>query len=172
MAPHIAERLRSLLDEHGGAYADARLRRRTDLAGTALVVAATNDGAVNARVVADARDARVLVCDAADAGGGDFTMPATARAGDLTISVDSGGSAPAFSAGSRANSRSADPILGARRAPCGRCARMRSPTSKKRSPQASAAPILRALAERPVDELAAMHGADARLRVAGEARWQ
>ncbi len=152
VAPHIAERLRSLLDEHGGAYA-VRVYSPEDLAGTALVVAATNDGAVNARVLADARDARVLACDATDAGGGDFTMPATARAGDLTISVDSGGNAPAFSA--RLARELAEQIHPRSGEAVRTLARMRSHV-KEAFPEGERGPILRALAERPVDELAAM----------------
>ena len=74
----------------------ARTRPR-DLQNASLVVAATDDPELNARIVADARAAHALVCDAAVPDRGDFTMAATQRIGELTISVDSGGSAPAFS---------------------------------------------------------------------------
>lgn len=96
VAPRIDSRVREIVDRAGGDAAE-RAYDSSDVAGAALIVAATNDDAVNARIVADARAAGILVCDASDGERGDFTMPAVLRAGSLTIAVDSGGSAPAFS---------------------------------------------------------------------------
>jgi hydroxymethylbilane synthase len=97
VAPSIDARICALLDRP-----DARLHERayanTDLAGVDLIVAATSDREVNAQVVADARDAHILVCDATDAENGDFTMQATIRVGELTFTIDSGRSSPAFAA--------------------------------------------------------------------------
>ena len=67
-----------------------------DLDGAGLVVAATDDDAVNAQDVADALAAGLLVCDAMKPHRGNVTMSATLRRGSLTISVDSGGASPAF----------------------------------------------------------------------------
>ena len=56
-----------------------------------LVLAATDDRAVNARIADDARRARRLVLVADDADAGSFTMPAVHRCGELLVSVTSGG---------------------------------------------------------------------------------
>jgi precorrin-2 dehydrogenase / sirohydrochlorin ferrochelatase len=62
-----------------------------DIASAVLVIAATNDRAVNARVVADARRARRLVnvADAPDEG--DYVTVAAARADPLVIGIATGG---------------------------------------------------------------------------------
>src|SRR5260370_34422780 len=56
-----------------------------DLAGMALVVAATDDRAVNAPVSADARRAGALVSVGANPRESDFIRPAAARRGDLLL---------------------------------------------------------------------------------------
>src|SRR6185312_8622897 len=84
VAPRIDARTRELVDRIGGDAAE-RAYDSSDVAGAALVVAATSDEEVNARIVADARAAGILVCDASDGERGDFTMPAVVRAGILTI---------------------------------------------------------------------------------------
>lgn len=68
-----------------------------DLEDCAFVIVATNDREVNARATVLARERRLIVCDAADARAGDFTMMAVHRIGDLTLALDSGGSSPSFS---------------------------------------------------------------------------
>jgi hydroxymethylbilane synthase len=68
----------------------------SDLDGAVLAFAATDDAATNARVVAAARARGVLANDASDGSGGDFTVPAVHRSGALTLTVDTGGGAPAF----------------------------------------------------------------------------
>src|SRR5215469_11715023 len=88
------DRLRSLQPPH---RVEERAYRDGDVRGAALVVAATNDEAANAQVVADARAAGILVCDATDPQRGDFTFPATLHRGPLTIGVSSAGVTPAFS---------------------------------------------------------------------------
>lgn len=62
-----------------------------DLAGAMLVVVATDDPAVNARVATDARAAGVLVNRADDPRAGDFAVPAHQRHGPVTIAVDTDG---------------------------------------------------------------------------------
>jgi hydroxymethylbilane synthase len=152
VAPHIDGRLLTVLAQNGGEFAQ-RGYSRGDLDGAALAIAATDDAELNSRIVADARASRVLACDATSLDAGDFTMPATTRIGDLTISVDSGGNAPAFSA---RVVRELPALLGPRYGDAVRTlARMREYV-KATFPAAERAPVLRALAERSVDELAAM----------------
>jgi hydroxymethylbilane synthase len=152
VAPRIDERLHAVLAQSGGECAQ-RAYRGGDLDGAALVIAATNDGELNARVIADARALRVLACDATSLDEGDFTMGATMRVGDLTISVDSGGGAPAFAA---RVARELAAALGPQYGEALRTlARMRAYV-KEAFPATERAPILRTLAERPIEELAAM----------------
>jgi hydroxymethylbilane synthase len=95
VAPAIDPALREAAGRH-----DFELRERGyesgDLDGAFLAIAATSDDAVNAAVCADARAARILVCDASKSERGDFAMSATVQIGDLTFAVDTGGAAPAF----------------------------------------------------------------------------
>ncbi|WP_435359470.1 precorrin-2 dehydrogenase/sirohydrochlorin ferrochelatase family protein [Haloarchaeobius sp. DFWS5] len=66
----------------------------------ALVVAATNDSALNAAIEAEARERGVLV-NRTDTHGsrdrGSVVVPATVRDGDVTISISTGGASPALS---------------------------------------------------------------------------
>jgi hydroxymethylbilane synthase len=147
----IGNRMRAIVSSHGGSY-EQRAYEPGDLQDAAFVVAATDDADVNARIVADARAAHVLVCDAAVPKRGDFTMPATQRLGGLTITADSGGSAPAFS---RRVVRELAEMLGAPYADALRTlARMREYV-KDAFPEGERATILRTLAQRPIAELAA-----------------
>jgi hydroxymethylbilane synthase len=150
VAERIGDRLRALLDETGAPHAQ-RAYETSDVNGAALVVAATDDVELNARIVTDARAAHALACDAADGALGDFTMPATQRVGALTIGVDSGGNAPAFSRRvARDLGAALDPRYGEA---LERLAHMRTYVKETFAPPERAA-ILRALAERPLDELA------------------
>lgn len=72
--------------------------RPGDLAGATLVFAATNDRALNAAIAREARAAGLLVNVADAPQQGNFTLPAVARQGSLTLAVASGGASPAFSA--------------------------------------------------------------------------
>jgi hydroxymethylbilane synthase len=149
VAERIADRLRTILHERGGDYAQ-RPYEAGDLVDAALVIAATDDGELNARVLADARAAHVLTCDASHPDRGDFTMAATRRVGELTISVDSGGSSPAFS---RRIVRDLTQHLDPRCADAARAlARMRAYV-KETFPSDERAVILRGLADLPIGEL-------------------
>jgi len=64
------------------------------LSGTTLVVAATSDAAVNARVAATARDRQVLVNVVDDAELSSFIVPAIVDRSPLVIAISSGGVAP------------------------------------------------------------------------------
>lgn len=89
------EELRALAAEGRIALAE-RAYTSGDLRDALLAVAATDDDAVNARVVADANAARIIVVDASDRERGDAAMPSVSRVGDVVIAVDTGGSSPAF----------------------------------------------------------------------------
>lgn len=95
VAPEITPALR---DAAAGPEFEVRERpyERGDLDEVFLAIAATSQDAVNAAVCADARAARVLVCDASNSERGDFAMSATVQIGDLTFAIDTGGAAPAF----------------------------------------------------------------------------
>lgn len=69
-----------------------------DEEGAALVFAATSDGAVNAQVAKEAARRGILANVADDPEGGGFLLPALYREGDITLAVDTGGSAPALAA--------------------------------------------------------------------------
>ena len=67
-----------------------------DLAGAFLVVAATDDRAVNEVVVRDARAVGALVNVVDDPAACDVTVPAVVRRGDVTLAVSTGGRSPGF----------------------------------------------------------------------------
>ena len=74
------------------------LRRRYqsgDLRGARLVVAATDDLAVNRQVCSEAKLRRQLVNCAAPPEAGNFIVPATVRHGAFTIAISTGGASPA-----------------------------------------------------------------------------
>jgi hydroxymethylbilane synthase len=76
----------------------ARLFAFGDCSGALLAFAATDDAGINAAVVVDARKHGVLVNDTGEgAAGGVKTLPG-APSGKLTVTVDSGGLAPSFTA--------------------------------------------------------------------------
>ncbi|HLF71058.1 MAG TPA: bifunctional precorrin-2 dehydrogenase/sirohydrochlorin ferrochelatase, partial [Dehalococcoidia bacterium] len=61
-----------------------------------LCFVATDDGAINARVAADAREAHVMVNAADDPANCDFILPAVVRRGDVVIAASTGGTSPAL----------------------------------------------------------------------------
>ena len=61
------------------------------IAGATLVVAATNDDAVNARIAADARACGLLVNVVSEPQLGTCITPAVHRAGDIVVAVSAGG---------------------------------------------------------------------------------
>ena len=161
VAPSLDPELRALLDRALGSYVE-RAYDAGDLTDAFLIVAATDDDAVNARVIEDANALRVLACDAGAPDRSDFTMPAMLRVGDLTFAVDSGGSTPAFS---KRIVREISERFGAEYGAAARTlARMRTYVRAVLGPQ-ERGPVLRALAELPVDELAAMNPVEAEHRV-------
>ncbi len=153
VAPAIDAALRAALEAAGASIVE-RAYASGDLDGALLAIAATNDVAANARVVDDARRSGILVCDAGSPERGDFTMPATVRSGDLTFTVDTGGGAPAFS---KRVAREIASAFGPAYAGASKTlARMRAYV-KTILPPEERANVLRALAELPVGDLAAMN---------------
>jgi len=157
VAPHIDAKFRTLLDRCDAVVRE-REYERGDLDGIDLVIAATDRPEVNERVVEDARAARVLVCDAAQPERGDFTMHSTIHVGDLTFTVDSGGGSPAFTKRIARELRERfGPDYGAAARTLTRMRTyVRTVIDKPRR-----GPVLRELAELPVDELARMNAVEA-----------
>lgn len=91
VAPTMHESLTSLADAHGALELERRGYRDGDVGDATLVVVATNDRAVNARVAADARRAHRLVNVADAPDDGNVATMATHRAGGLVIGVSAGG---------------------------------------------------------------------------------
>jgi hydroxymethylbilane synthase len=151
VAERIDDRLRSMIGR--GATLEQRRYERRDLADAFIVVAATDDPELNASIVDDSRRARVLACDAANPLRGDFTMPAVRHLGELTIGVDSGGEAPAFS---RRVVREIAEHLGEPYAAAIRALAAMRGYVKATFPANERGPILRELADRPIAELAAI----------------
>jgi precorrin-2 dehydrogenase len=67
-----------------------------DLAGSFLVVAATNDPAVNRAVFAEAEAAGILINAVDDPPFCDFYFPSVVRRGDLQIAISTAGASPAL----------------------------------------------------------------------------
>jgi len=70
--------------------------RRGDLAGARLVIAATDDVAVNEAVWQEAQEVGCLVNVVDDPSRCNFHVPATVRRGALTLAIATGGNAPAL----------------------------------------------------------------------------
>lgn len=90
-APDVAPELLSRLGQDAHILIDRRAYDDTAIADATLVIAATDDPAVNARVADDARQRGRLVVVADDASLGNCVMPAVHRSGDLVVAVSSGG---------------------------------------------------------------------------------
>jgi precorrin-2 dehydrogenase/sirohydrochlorin ferrochelatase len=72
-----------------------RRYRPGDLRGATLVIAATNDPAVNRQVCAEAKRRRQLVNCIAPPEAGNFIVPSVVRRGAFTIAISTGGASPA-----------------------------------------------------------------------------
>jgi len=97
ISPDVSDEL-ARLARAGDIRWEPRLFSFGDCKDATLAFAATDDAGVNAAVVVDARKHGVLVNDAGDAPRGDFVTPAVHRSGPLTVTIDSGGLSPAFTA--------------------------------------------------------------------------
>jgi siroheme synthase-like protein len=77
---------------------EERPYRPGEVSGYRLVMAATDDPAVNGRVFDDGSAAAVWVNSADDPSHCSFTLPAVSRRGPLTVAVSTGGHSPALAA--------------------------------------------------------------------------
>jgi precorrin-2 dehydrogenase/sirohydrochlorin ferrochelatase len=91
VAPRIVDELRSLPVD-----IEERPWRPDDLAGMWLVIAATDDPAVNRAVYDAGQRAGVWVNGADDPANCSFTLPSVVRRGDLQVTVSTGGRSPAL----------------------------------------------------------------------------
>jgi siroheme synthase-like protein len=73
-----------------------RLYRAGDLADALLVIAATNDSAINESVWQEAKQRRCLVNVVDDPAHCNFIVPAVVRRGEVTIGIATGGASPAL----------------------------------------------------------------------------
>ncbi|HEV2759426.1 MAG TPA: bifunctional precorrin-2 dehydrogenase/sirohydrochlorin ferrochelatase [Acidimicrobiales bacterium] len=92
VAPRITPELRKLTEV---TFAERRWRPE-DLAGVWLVIAATDDPAVNSAVYEAGERERIWVNGADDPANCSFTLPSVVRRGDLQIAVSTGGRSPAL----------------------------------------------------------------------------
>jgi len=90
VAPEAAESVKALADS-GELEWLARGYQPADLGDAQLVIAATDDRAVNAKIAADARAVYRLVNVADEPADGSFTMMAVHRSGTLVVGVSAGG---------------------------------------------------------------------------------
>ena len=90
-APRVSDELleREAIDQH--LLIEREIYDDSAIGDAMLVVAATDDRAVNVRIAADARRAHRLVLVAGDPAAGTCVMPAVHRAGDLLVTVTTGG---------------------------------------------------------------------------------
>ncbi|HLI54275.1 MAG TPA: bifunctional precorrin-2 dehydrogenase/sirohydrochlorin ferrochelatase [Acidimicrobiales bacterium] len=91
VAPRLCDEVRSL-----PVRLVERAYRAEDLDGAWLAIAATDDPAVNRRLDADGRAARVWVNAADDPEACSFTLPAVLRRGPVTVAVSTAGHSPAL----------------------------------------------------------------------------
>ncbi len=84
------------LKESGGVNVRFGRYAETDLENAFLVIAATNDVAVNQQVAADARQRGILVSVADSPATGTCIFPAILQRGDLEIAVSTAGRCPSF----------------------------------------------------------------------------
>lgn len=152
IAPKVAEPIRALAAS-GELLVVERGFAPPDLDGAWLAFATTDDDATNAAVVAGARARSIPVNDASDGERGDFATPATHRAGSLTFSVETQGTAPSFAARLRDELRDRFDERYARAAAALATARRYASAI---APAERRAAALAALAQRPIDELAAL----------------
>ena len=86
----------ALLPEHPALAFEARCFTPEDLAGCTLVFAASGSRETNAAVAAACAE-RGILCNCADAPlEGNCIVPATARAGEMTLALSTGGASPAY----------------------------------------------------------------------------
>jgi siroheme synthase-like protein len=91
VALEIGPDVRALAGEHPKLHFEERPYAPSDIGNAQLVLASTNDRAINRRVADDAHAAHRLVNVADDPARGNCRTTATHRAGDLVIGITAGG---------------------------------------------------------------------------------
>jgi precorrin-2 dehydrogenase/sirohydrochlorin ferrochelatase len=97
ISPRLTSKLRALLQANRIEHRP-RGYQQGDLEDGFVVIAATDDPDVNGRVWQEAQERRLLINVVDDPDRCNFFVPSVVRRGDLTISICSGGQAPALSA--------------------------------------------------------------------------
>jgi precorrin-2 dehydrogenase / sirohydrochlorin ferrochelatase len=97
VAPELSNALETLVRERVLTHLHKEYDR-ADVEGAFLVIAATDQTAINARVAADASAGGILYCDAEAAERSDFLIPSLVRRGDLLLAVTTLGSSPSLAA--------------------------------------------------------------------------
>ena len=95
VSPEVRPRIAALAAE-GQITLHRRRYRRSDLDGVYLAIAATDDRPTNARMVTEARAARILTQAVDDIPYCDFFAVAIVRRGDLQLGISTNGRSPAF----------------------------------------------------------------------------
>jgi precorrin-2 dehydrogenase / sirohydrochlorin ferrochelatase len=95
VSPEVRPRVAALAAE-GQITLHRRRYRRSDLDGINLAIAATDDRPTNARMVTEARAARILTQAVDDIPYCDFFAVAIVRRGDLQLGISTNGRSPAF----------------------------------------------------------------------------
>lgn len=94
-SPELIPAVQTFIDS-GEAVWLARPYTSGDTEGFEMVMVATDDGAVNAAVAAEARAAGIWVNAADDVANCDFILPSLAQRGRIAIAASTGGSSPAL----------------------------------------------------------------------------
>ena len=95
VSPSLDPDLAKLVSERRIVHVD-RPYQHIDFKGYAVVIAATDDAAMNERVAADARQSGVLVNVVDKPALCDFIVPSVVRRGDVVLAVSTGGLSPAL----------------------------------------------------------------------------
>ncbi len=95
ISPKLTPELQSLADS-GKIVFLPRSYQEGDLKGAFLVIAATDDEAVNQSVWREAQQRGCLINVVDDPGHSNFIMPAVVHRGDLSIAISTGGNSPAL----------------------------------------------------------------------------
>ena len=95
VAPELIPAVRAHIDD-GAAEWRPRRYERGDVDDFEVVMVATDDGAVNSTVAAEARAQGIWVNAADDASNCDFILPSLAKRGTIAIAASTGGSSPAL----------------------------------------------------------------------------
>lgn len=96
VSPEAAPMLSDLARQHRIEW-KCRNYDSSDIAGMFLVIAASDNEALNHRIHSDARQANILCSIADQPENCDFTLPSVIRRGDLQITISTSGKSPAFS---------------------------------------------------------------------------